>query len=387
MTTTVQSEPTTADEILEAVAELAPVVRSRAADVEEARRIPADLLDQLVSAGCFRVLLPRSLGGAGADPVTALGACETLSRADASVGWTVMIGSGAWLDLVGLPRATLDTLYGDGPDVMIAGVFNPTGVAVPVDGGYRVSGRWAFASGCSHSEWLYGNCIEEVVGEHRFRTVLFTAEEVQIEDTWHVVGLRGTGSHHFTVDNVVVPAERTCATFEDEPAIDDPIVRIPIASLLALAIASVAIGTGQGALDEITGVAESRTPLLASSSLAASPLFQRDLARADTELRAARALIHGIAGEAWTTANAGEELSLEQRARIRAGAVWTVSRAADAVRAAYLSGGGSALYVDNPLQRRLRDIHAVTQHFLVRPDTMVTAGAVMAGQDVDVPVF
>ncbi|MGH8986063.1 MAG: acyl-CoA dehydrogenase family protein, partial [Acidimicrobiia bacterium] len=359
----------------------------RAAEVEAARRLPADLLAQLVSAGCFRVLLPPSLGGAGADLVAALRVYETLSQADASVGWNAMIGSGVWLDLVGLPRATLDSLYGDGPDAMIAGVFNPTGVAVPVDGGYRVSGRWAFASGCSHSDWLYGNCTEEADGEQRFRTVLFAAAEVQIEDTWHVMGLRGTGSHHFTVDNVVAPAERTCATFEDEPAIDDPIVRIPVPSLLALAIASVAIGTGQGALDEITGVAQSRTPLLASSSLAASPLFQRDLSTADTELRAARALIHGVAGEAWTTACAGEELDLEQRARIRAAAVWAVSRASAVVRAAYHAGGGSALYVESPLQRRLRDIHAVTQHFLVRPDTMITAGAVLAGQDVDVPVL
>lgn len=387
MTMTLQSEPTSAEEILEAVTRLDPVVRSRAAEVEAARRLPVDLLDQLVSAGCFRVLLPRSHGGAGADLPAAMRVYETLSRADASVGWSVMIGSGVWRDLVGLPRETFDALYVDGPDVMIAGVFSPSGVAVGVEGGYRVSGRWAFASGCPHSSWLYGNCVEDVDGDHRIRTALFRTEEADIEDTWDVVGLRGTGSHHFTADNVIVPPERTCATFEDEPAVDAAIVRIPTPALFALGIASMAVGTARGALDEITTVAAAKTPLLSSTSLAGSPLFQHDLATADTELRAARALVYETAEEAWATACAGDDFTLGGRARIRAAAVWAVARASAVVSAAYQAGGGSVLYHESPLQRRLRDIHAATQHFLVRPDTMVTAGAILAGQDVDVPVF
>jgi indole-3-acetate monooxygenase len=387
MTTTARSEPTTSGGILEAVRSIVPLVSRRAAEIEAARRLPADLLDDLVSAGCFRVLLPRARGGAGADLTAALRVYETLSRADASTGWLGMIGSGAWLDLVGLPPRSFDALYVEGPDARIAGVFNPTGAAVPVADGYRVSGRWAFASGCSHSDWFYANCIEEVDGEPRFRTVLLSVDEVQIEDTWNVVGLRGTGSHHVTVDNVVVPVERTFATFGATPVFDEPIVRIPVPSLLALGIASVAIGAGQGALDEITEAAASRTPLLSGSSLAANALFQHDLATADTELRAARALVHRTAGDAWASARADEQLTLEQRARIRAAAVWAVSRAAAAVSTAYRAGGGSALHLDNPLQRRLRDIHALAQHFLVRPDTMVTAGAVLAGQEIDVPVF
>jgi indole-3-acetate monooxygenase len=386
-TTTSQPAPASGEEIREAVTRLVPEVSARAAEVEAARGLPADLLDELVAAGCFRLLVPRAHGGAGADLAAAVEVYQTLSRADASVGWLALIGSGVWLDVVGLPRATFDGLFAGGPDVKLAGVFNPTGVAVAVDGGYRVSGRWAFASGCTHSDWLYGNCMEELDDGPRFRTVLFRADEVQIEDTWNVVGLRGTGSHHFTADNVVVPTERTFVTFESEPAIDDPIARIPVPPLLALGIAAVAIGIARGALDDIEAIATSKVPLLAPSSLAQNPLFQHDLARADTEARAAAALLSELADEVWLTACANNELSLEQRGRVRAAAVWAVTRAEAVVRTAYHAGGGSSLYTDSPLQRRLRDINALTQHFLVRPDTMVTAGAVLTGQEVDVPVF
>jgi indole-3-acetate monooxygenase len=384
--TTVETTSTSAA-TLEAATELAPVIRGRAGEVETARRIPTDLLEDLVAAGCFRMLLPRSHGGAGASPGEAMLVLEELSRADASVGWTVMIGSGVWVDLVGLPRETFDALYSSGPDVMLAGVFNPSGVAEPVEGGYRVNGRWAFASGCGHSEWIYGNCIEEIDGDVSLRTVLFSTRDVHIEDTWNVVGLRGTGSHHFTVEDLVVPSERTCPTMGSTPVLDEPIVRIPPPSLIALAIGSVAAGIAQGALDEITAVAASRMPLLAPSSLATNHLFQHDLAHADTELRAVRALLHATAGDAWTTAQGGEMLNLEQRARIRAAAVWATERSVGVVETAYRAGGGSAVYDDSGLQRRLRDIHAVSQHFLVRPDTMTTSGAVFAGQEIDVPVF
>ena len=157
--------------------------------------------------------------------------------------------------------------------------------------------------------------------------------------------------------------------------------------MASLAIASVAIGIAQGALDDIVALAVDKVPLLAHAPLAANPLFQLELATADTELRAARALLYETAEAAWATAAGGAPFTLEQRARIRAAAVWATERAAAVVGTAYRSGGGSSLYADCPLQRRLRDINAVTQHFLVKRDTLTTAGAILAGQDVEVMVF
>lgn len=375
--------------VLDAVANLLPAIAERASEVEEARRLPRDLLAHLTAAGCFRMLLPRSHGGIGADLPAAMHVVEELASADGSVGWTVMIGAAAWIDLAGLPASSFDALFADGPDVMIAGAFSPSGLAVPVESGYQVSGRWGFASGSPHAEWLYGNCVEETgaTGPPRLRIALLALGDAEVEDTWHVIGLRGTGSHHFRVDNVFVPAERTWALMEDEPSVDAPIVRIPTPAMFALNISAAAIGIAQGALADIRALATGKVPLLAGGPLATSPTFHHELATADAQLRAGRALVYDCAEGAWATASARSEFTLEQRARIRAAAAWAVDTAAAVVTSAYRAGGGTSLFVDSPLQRRLRDIHAVTQHFLVRPDSLTTAGAVLAGQEIDVPVF
>jgi indole-3-acetate monooxygenase len=385
---TIMDSSTAATGILLGAHRLAPTVASRAAEVEAARQVPRDLLGQLISAGCFRVLLPRSHGGAGAELADAMRVFETLARADASVAWTVMIGAGSWCDLTGLPRASFDALYADGPDMITAGAFNPTGTIAPDAGGYRVNGRWSFASGCLHADWLFGNCVEGVVdGVPQLRMAVFGRDQVVIEDTWTVAGLSGTGSHHFRADDVLVAADRTCVPLADEPCLDEPVVRIPPPALYALCIASVATGIAQGALDDIVGLATVKVPLLERSRLAANPLFQFELANADTGLRAARALLFEAAAEAWSTAAGGTPFTLRQRARLRAAAVWTVARAAEVVDVAYRCGGGTSVYVDCPLQRRLRDVHALTQHFVIRRDTLTTAGAILAGEDVELLVF
>ena len=398
MTTTINPDTATAQATLDAVGALAPRISSRAAEIEAARRLPRDLLDELTAAGCFRILLPASHGGLGADLPTAMTMLEALSRADASVGWTVGIGSSSWIDLAGLPRATFDELFPPGEDVIVAGAFNPSGGAAPVDGGYRVAGRWSFASGCEHARWIFGNCVELAggapgapsggpPGPPALRMAVFSPSEVTIEDTWYVSGLCGTGSQHFSVEDVLVPAERTFPTLAHEPCLDEPVVRIPAPQMFALELSSVALGIARGAVDDVVALATGKVPLLAPATLATNPHFQHQLATADTEVRAARALVHAAAEEAWATAVAGGEFTPEHRARIRAAGAWATARAAAAVDTAYLAGGGSSLYADSPLQRRFRDIHAVTQHFLVKPDTFTTAGAVYAGQEIQVPVF
>jgi len=386
--TVLDHTPTSAADVFAAVRELLPTISARAADIEAARRVPADLLDSLTRAGCFRLLRPQSHGGLGAEWPAAMRVLEELARADGSTGWTTMIGAGAWIDLVQLPRATFDALFADRPDAIFAGAFNPSGSIAPVAGGYRVDGRWAFASGCEHADWIYGNCIDLTDADApELRGAVFTRDDVTVEDTWNVSGLRGTGSHHFRVDGLVVPEERTFLALGDDPCIDDPIVRIPTVSLIALAIAPIATGIAQGALDDIVQLATTKMPMLAPAPLAANPLFQHDFASAHTELAAARALLWELAEEAWTTAVAGHPFTMEQRARMRAAAVWATARSAAVVEAAYRAGGGTSLYADCPLQRRLRDIQAVTQHFVVRPDTLTTAGAILAGQEPDVMVF
>jgi alkylation response protein AidB-like acyl-CoA dehydrogenase len=385
---TITHDTITVETVLNAVRQLGPTIFDRAGEIEAARRIPGDLLDRLRAAGCFRLVRPASHGGLEASVTDAMRGLESLARADASVAWTVMIGAGSWIDLAHLPRATFDALYADNPDAITAGVFNPTGSIAHVDGGYEVAGRWSFASGCEHADVLFGNCVEGFVdGAPQIRGAVFAPADVAIEDTWSVSGLCGTGSHHFHVDGTVVPAERTFDPINGEPCVDAMIVHLPPPAVFCLAMASVALGIAQGAIDDITVLASDKVPLLSPATLGGNPLFQFELAAADTDVRAARSLLYEEAGRLWVAAASGDPLTMEHRAQVRATAVWTVERAASVVTAAYRAGGGTSLYADCPLQRRLRDILALAQHFIVRRDTLVTAGAILAGQEVQVLVF
>jgi alkylation response protein AidB-like acyl-CoA dehydrogenase len=280
-------------------------------------------------------------------------------------------------------------IYAHGADTVVAGTaVMGGGKAVPVDGGYRVTGRWAFATGCERADWLYGNCLEGVVdGVPQLRIAVFRPEDVVIEDTWTATGLCGTGSHHFRVDDLVVPAQRTVVPMADEPCLDEPVVRVPVPSMLGLAIAAVALGVAQGALDDVTALATTTTPLFAPAPLATNPLFQHDLATAVTELRAARALVHETATSVWDTAVERAPFTLARRADARAAATWATAHAAAVVGIAYRSAGAGAVYAESPLQRRFRDLHALAQHFLVKGDTLTTAGAVLAGQEPAAAVF
>jgi alkylation response protein AidB-like acyl-CoA dehydrogenase len=370
------------DGTFEKVAGLAPVIAARSDEIEGGRRVPPALLAELMAAGCFRMLVPRSHGGAELDFPSEMRVIEELARADGSVGWTVMIGSLAPVLLGKLPRATFDTLYAEGPDIVLAGTVKPSGVATPVDGGFRVTGQWSFASGCQHGDWFVAHCIVDDGRQPPIRMMVLPPADVEIKDTWSVSGLCGTGSHDFIVNDAFVPDERTFVLW-GEPCLDAALVRIPELSLSSLRIGVVAVGIAHGALREVTDLATGKVPLFSDGTLASNPLFQHQLGEADAQLRAARTLLYADADTAWATAVAGTPFSPDHRARIRATATWVTGTAASVVDMAYTAGGGSSIYSNNPLQRRLRDIHALTQHFAVKRDTFTKAGAVLAGQDVD----
>lgn len=367
---------------LERVRELAPAISARSDEIERARRLPGDVLDDVRDAGAFRSLVPRRHGG----DEQAVGAhCEVveeLARADGSVGWTVMIGSAAPALLGHLPLSTLDEIYAAGPDVIAAGAFNPAGSATPVDGGFRVRGQWSFASGCEHAQWFLAHCVVDDGRLPPLRMMILPAADVTIVDTWSVMGLAGTGSHDFAVADVFVPAARTYSVFEP-PELDTPLLRIPELCLSTMAFAAVAVGIAGGALDEIVDVAAGKVPMFAPSTLAGNALFRNQLGAAHAALRAARTLLYDDVRHAWAMAVEGVEFDDRSRARLRSDTTWIVETVAGVVDVAYRAGGGSALYSRSPLQRRLRDIHTLTQHFGVKLDTYTLAGAVLAGEEVD----
>jgi alkylation response protein AidB-like acyl-CoA dehydrogenase len=277
------------------------------------------------------------------------------------------------------------------PCAVSGGTFAPQGRALAGDGGFRVSGRWAFASGCQHCAWLMGGAVVVDGTEPRrlpsgapdARLFLFPAGEAEILDTWDVSGLRGTGSHDIAVRDVLVPAARSISLVTDRPTATGPLYAFPVFGLLALGIASVALGIARRALDELEALAADKVPSLARRTLRDRPVVQAETAEAEATLGAARAFVLEAIDAGWRTAIAGDPLPIPARARLRMAATHAARAAARAVDVAYGAGGGTAIYAKSPLQRCFRDVHAVTQHTMVQPATYELIGRVLLGVDAD----
>ncbi|WP_437878249.1 acyl-CoA dehydrogenase family protein [Sorangium sp. So ce513] len=377
-----------ASKVLRAARDLAPVIAARAAEIEEARRLPADLLGELKAAGCFRMFLPRSHGGHEVDLRTGMDVLETLARADGATGWAVMIGSESPHLFALLPRERFDAIYAGGPDVIIGGGFNAQGEAHVTEGGYRVTGRWGFATGCEHADWLFGNCVLMDGGRPRMgaggdvpetRGMLFPAREARVIDTWSVLGLRGTGSHDIAIEGAFCPEERSFDIFQGRPSVPGPGFVAPLLHFV-LHMGAVAVGIAQGALDETVALARSgKKRLYARAELAASPVFQVHLGRAETSVRAARALLRDTGDELWDACVNDPGAAVAMAPRISGALAWVTEVATRAVDACYQAGGGGVARNASPVQRRFRDIHTFSQHAAAAEGWFGQVGAGLLG--------
>ncbi len=346
---------------------------------ERERRLAPEVVDALTGAGLFRMLVPRAYGGGEADPSEMVHSIATLARADGAAGWCVAVGCTSGVVAAYLPEDHAREVYG--PEARCwGGVFAPKGRAVADGDMLRVSGRWPFASGIDHCDWLMGGCVVE---DGDPRLVLFGADDVERIDTWHVAGLSGTGSHDMAVEDLVVPAGRSASLLADSPRETGPLYAFPVFGLLSLAIASVALGIARGALDDLLELAGSKTPAMGTRTLAARSDTQGRTARAEARLRSARALVDGTVGEAWSAAVADGAITLEHRAGLRMAASHAMAESAMVVDEAYSLAGGSAIYSSSSLQRRFRDIHVATQHMLVGPSVWELAGRLLLGVPAD----
>jgi len=375
---------------------LAPVIEPRRAEIEHGRRLPPDLVARLAEAGLFKLCVPRAYGGGEIEPEALVETLEAVARVDGSTGWCVMIGATSGMVAAYLPDEEARAIYG-APDVVTGGVFAPRGTATSVDGGFRMTGRWPFASGSQHCAWLMGGCLVRDAdgvdgardgsgdrdGGPDARLLLLPADEVEILDTWTVAGLCGTGSHDMVVNDAFVPASRAVSIVADPPRQQGALYAFPIFGLLAVGIAAVALGLGRAAIDELTDLAGAKVPTGSRRRLAQRGAVQADVARAEARLRSGRAFLLDAVGAAWTSARAGDAISLDQRALLRTAATHATREAATAVDIAYDAGGGTSVYATSPLQRHFRDVHVVTQHVMVAPATFELAGRVLLGIPTD----
>lgn len=368
--------------LLEAVRELGPRVREAAADGERNRRLDPALAKEFGSIGLWRASVPKSVGGLEIPFAQQLEAFEELARADGAAGWCAMIGGTGSLVYAFLEPDVARALIAADPDGCTGGVFAPQGRAVPKDGGLQVSGRWSFGSGVNHSARMgFGVVVEGEIPD--IRGVLLDAADFEIVDTWHVSGLRGTGSHDLEVQRLHVPAERVYRMFGGQPPHEGPLYRFPLFGLLGACVASVCLGIARSAIDELTALAAGKTPAFARRRLADRSHVQMQIALAEAELRSARSLLFEVVADAWQGAEAGDAPTLQQRALLRIASTNAARASASAVDRMYDAGGGTSIYETSRLQRDFRDIHAATQHAVISQPTLEMAGRVLLGVEGD----
>ncbi|MFC4150482.1 acyl-CoA dehydrogenase family protein [Micromonospora mangrovi] len=376
--------------LVESVATLATQVRDDAAAIEQAGRLPEPLVGRLAELGVFRLAAPRSAGGLEADPLTLCTVVHDLARADGSVGWCAMIAAATSVTLGHLGERVAADLLAD-PGFLIAGVAAPLGRARPVDGGYRLTGRWAFASASRHATWLVLGAVlvddtgpvTEPTGRPAVRHLVVPAAEVLSHDTWQVAGLRATGSDDVEARDLFVPADRSFSLFGPLPPRPGPLYAFPVFSYLSLGVGAAALGIARAAVDEIGRLARAKPVPGQGGTIAGRPAVRTAVARAEALLGSGTALLRATVAECWRTALAGDPVTLEQRARLRLAAANAAASAAAAVDLAYQAGGGTSVYASSPLQRHFRDVHVATQHAMVGPEIVELAGAVLLGQQVD----
>jgi indole-3-acetate monooxygenase len=375
---------------LEAARELGPKIRAAADEIEQGRRLPMHLVREMQRAGVFRMAMPRAWGGPELDFLTQLRVIEALSIADASAGWCTMIGVDGGYMTAYIDQAVAREMYRD-LDSVTAITFAPPGKAVKTKDGFIVNGRWPFGSGCQHASWLIGHFLvfdgdSMRVGPNGLPETRFgflPAEEGEILDTWTTNGLRGSGSHDWTVKDGFIPEERTFNLAAPTLYRQGPLYTLP--NLLIYKVSGVGLGIARGAIEDFIAMASNK-PLTFKSPSANKTAMLRDesyvqctIAQAEALVSSARGFVFEAFGDLWNTLAAGDPPSLRQRARGRLAMAHASAACLQAVELLYKANGGSSVYAGNLFDRRLRDMQTANQHTVVSLKTWEVTGRVLLG--------
>jgi alkylation response protein AidB-like acyl-CoA dehydrogenase len=385
-----------AQPLVGAAAALRPIIRGYRDELEREQRLPKALVEQCHAAGFYRLVRPRALGGLQADPLTYLRVVEVLAEAAGSVGWNVCNNNIAQLISLGLPKDGIEEIYGPAGDVAIAGTaVQGGGRAVPVEGGYRVTGRWPFGTGCQESPWMLGS-FQIFDGDQLRRSPdgasvywrgVFKRSEVQIvEGSWDVAGLRATGSFDWTVEDVFLPERRTMVHFgvpldnqwSHWPGIS---YALPAQAWVGPHHSAVITGIARAGIDALIELAAEKTPRGRTNRLCDNPQVQDAVGRADAILNAGRAYRTAMVTDLWNTVAADAETTLEQRARCRLAAVHAADCAREAMDLVYRQGGSTSYRRESRLAECWRDLHVVGQAVTLMPEWYPMGGRVLLGMD------
>ena len=378
--------------VIARAAAVSAAVAAASDEIEAGRRLPPALLDRLHEAELFRLLLPRSSNGIETDPVTFFHVIETIARADASTAWCLSQAGGCAMSAAYLDLPVAQAIFGD-PRAVLAWGPGPKVRAVECDGGYKVTGVWAFASGGRHATWLGAHCPIfaadgsprlEANGVQEERTMLVRSQDVEWTDIWNTVGLRGTASDQFALNDFFVRSDHSITReFDRECRESGPLYRMGSGTCYQVGFAGVACGIARGALDCFVDVARNKVPRGAKSTLRDNAVVQSGLAQAEVNLRAARGFVLQSMADIWKHLCAGASITVEQRITVRMAATNAIHKAREAVDFAYNAAGATAIFEGHPLERRFRDIHTVTQQLQGQIRHFETVGAWMMGVEAD----
>jgi len=367
-----QTDAITLDDVIAEIAQ-------RRDEFDRLSHVPRDVIEKLKRVGIYRAATPKRFGGDARAPGEFLEMIERIAVADGSAAWVASFGS-ANLYLAALPVATQAAIYADGPDQVFAGGLFPVQNAQPAPGGYRVNGTWKFASGCKGADWLGVGIGTGKPGEApgKPRTAVFRPEQVEIVENWNVVGMQGTGSHDLRVTDQFVAEDWTFVR-GGVSTIDEPLYRYPTIAYAAQVLAVVNLGLARAALDVANHMAGGRKTTTGAPQLADRAYYRIELAKAEAQLRSARAFFYESTDGVWQSILAGNEVSPEQVSLLRLAATQIAREGADVVNRAYRLGGTMAIYRTHPLQRLMRDAMVVTQHAFLGEGNYDGAGAVFVG--------
>lgn len=371
-----------------AVATLAPLVAAHRDELERERRTPSPLVDAWRKAGLLRLWLPTEYGGHECDPEIVLELVEAVAALDGAIGWNLLIAISGGMFAAYLPEAATRVIWGADPDIIVAGSFAPTGRAVPEPDGYHLSGQWRFASGVLYASWLCGGCVIfdgerprlESNGAPDLRLMFFPASAARVLDTWHTGGMRGTGSHDFTVDGIGIPDGYWFNVFTGWARIDRPLYRLPFVTWVGPSVAALTLGIARRAVDALVELAAVKVPLGSQAPLKERPMTQVQVAQAEATVLSARAFLLQAVRDAWARLNAGGEPTAPELTRLRLASVHAGEAAVRAVELMYQAAGISAAFSSSPLDRCLRDVHVAVQHISVSSQHYQEIGRALFGQ-------
>ena len=375
---------------LDAAQRLAPMIRSCTDQIEADRELPRPLFEALADAGLFQLALPRTLGGAEIDLPAYVQVLEEIGKADASTGWVVNQCAIFATYAARMPRNIARLIWIDTPHSVVANTPVPTARAVVVPGGYRVTGRQGFSSGCRHAAWLAARAYIFENGQPRLkdgqpeeRYLFVPAAETELLDTWHVRGMRGTGTHDFAVSDVFVPAERTVLQ-AGAPLLDTgPLYQIPRSLLFASGDAAVGLGLARSCLAAFFELAGAKKPRAMQAMLRDQPLVQAAVGHCEAHLRSGRAFLNEVVRDLWTEAISTGTITLDQRAALRLGTTHAIHLAVQVVDTVYQAAGVAAIYEGNLMQRHFQDIHVISQHLQGRLSHYELVGKHSLGLKID----